>query len=135
MTELAQMRLLIVGDDVAGRELLTHSLAQAGYADIVSTGDPTRAHQLCVAEQPDLVVFDLDMPGLSLQALSKIRHLTEPPESLPVLVLTADNTRGARDRALSMGARDFITKPIDQTELLLRVGNVLHTRQLQQQLN
>ena len=135
MTELAQMRLLIVGDDLAGRELLTHSLAQAGYADIVSTGDPTRAHQLCIAEQPDLVVFDLDMPGLSLQALSKIRHLTEPPESLPVLVLTADNTRGARDRALSMGARDFITKPIDQTELPLRVRNVLQTRQLQQQLN
>jgi putative two-component system response regulator len=135
MTELAQMRLLIVGDDVAGRELLTHSLTQAGYADIVSTGDPTRAHQLCVAEQPDLVVFDLDMPGLSLQALSKIRHLTEPPESLPVLVLTADDTRGARDRALSMGARDFITKPIDQTELPLRVRNVLETRQLQQQLN
>jgi CheY-like chemotaxis protein len=72
MTELAQMCLLIIGDDVAGRELLTHSLAQAGYRHIVSTGDPTRAHELCVTEHPDLVLFDLDMPGLSLQALSKI---------------------------------------------------------------
>lgn len=135
MTEFAHMRLLIVGDDVAARETLTHSLSQAGYGDIVSTGDPTRAHQLCVAEQPDLVLFDLDMPGLSLQALSKIRHLTEPPESLPVLVLTADSTPDARRRALSLGVRDFVAKPIHPTELLFRVRNALQTRQLQQQLS
>jgi len=75
------------------------------------------------------------MPGLSgYDVMTAIRDLLDPPESLPVLVLTADSSRDARHRALSMGARDFINKPIDPTELLLRVGNLLRTRQLQQQL-
>jgi putative two-component system response regulator len=135
MTELTGMRLLIVGDDITARETLTHSLAQAGYTNIASSGDLSRAHQFCVAEQPDLVLFDLDMPGLSLQALSKIRHLTEPPENLPVLVLTADSTPDARRRALSLGVRDFVAKPIDSADLLFRVRNALNTRLLQHKLS
>ena len=51
-----------------------------------------------------------------------------------MLVLTADASREARHRALAVGARDFVNKPIDPTELLLRVGNLLRNRQLQQQL-
>ena len=135
MTELTDMRLLIVIDDSAARETLRHSLEQAGYTDIVCTGDPARALELCVAEQPDLVLFDLDTPGLSLQALSKIRHLTEPPEQLPVLVLTDDNSPDARHRALSLGVRDFVAKPIDSADLLFRVRNALHTRLLQHKLS
>jgi putative two-component system response regulator len=134
MTEFAHMRLLIVSNDVAVRELLAHSLAQAGYSDIVSTGETADARQLCVTKLPDLVLFDLDMPRLSYQALAEIRHLTDPPESLPVLALTADGTPEARRRALSMGVRDFVAKPIDQTELLFRVQNALHTRHLQRQI-
>lgn len=134
MYELAHMRLLVVDVDVAERELLTYSLAQAGYTDIVSTGDPTGAHQVCVTEQPDLVLLDLDMPEVSYQALTEIRRLTDPPESLPVLVLTADSRPDTRRRALSLGVRDFVAKPIDQDELLFRVSNALQTRRLQQQL-
>ena len=90
---------------------------------------------MCHAHRPDLVLLDLHMPGRSgFDVLAEIRDLLEPPESLPVVVLTADASRDARHRALSAGARDFVNKPIDPTELLLRVGNLLRTRQLQQQL-
>jgi putative two-component system response regulator len=135
MTEFGHMRLLIVDDDLAGHEVLTHSLAQAGYRDVLSTDDPTRAHQVCITERPDLVVLDLDMAGWSAQALAKIQHLTEAPELLPVLGLTADPSSDARRSALSFGVRDFISKPIEQTELLLRVRNALETRRLQQQFH
>jgi putative two-component system response regulator len=129
------MRLLIVHEPGDGCELITESLAHAGYTDIVSTGDPTRTHELCVTEKPELVLLDLDMPGSSHRTLEAIRYLTDGPESLPVLALTADTTPDARRTALSMGVRDFVAKPIDETELLLRVRNLLHSGQLQRQLS
>ncbi len=135
MTQFGHMRLLIVDDDLARREVLTHSLAQAGYRDVLCTDDPTRAHQVCLAERPDLVLLDLDMAGWSPEALASIQDLTEAPELLPVLGLTADASSEARQTALSFGIRDFISKPIEQTELLLRVRNALETRRLQQQLH
>jgi putative two-component system response regulator len=133
-TEFAHMRVLIVDGDAGRRDLLTHALAQAGYIDTVSTGDLASTHRVCVAEQPDLVLLDLDEPGASAQALEDIRHLTEAPESLPVLAITADVARGTQARALSRGVRDFVAKPVDPTELLFRMRNALQTRQLQRQL-
>jgi len=133
--ETTAMRLLIVGDNAANVALLEQVLAQAGHTDIVSTRDPASAPAMCFEHRPDLLLLDLHMPGFSgYDVLADIRDLIDPPESLPVLVLTDDSSRDARHRALSAGARDFINKPIDSTELLLRVGNLLRTRQLQQQL-
>jgi putative two-component system response regulator len=135
MTHLTDMRVLIVDDNAANVELVEQVLAQSGYTDVLSTRDATSVPDLCGAHVPDLLLLDLHMPGLSgYEVMAAIRELLEPPQSLPVLVLTADASRDARHKALSMGARDFINKPIDPTELLLRVGNLLRTRQLQQQL-
>jgi putative two-component system response regulator len=133
-TEFAHMRLLIVDEDVATRETVTRMRTHAGYRDIVSTETPARANEICVAEQPDLVLFDLDGPRSWSHLLAEIRHLTEPPESLPVLVLTADAASETRRTALGLGARDFVAKPLDGTDLLFRVRNALQTRRLQQQL-
>jgi putative two-component system response regulator len=78
------------------------------------------------------MLLDLHMPELSgFEVLSAISDLTRPPESLPVLVVTADVTTHARHRALNAGARDYITKPVDGVELLLRVRTQLQTRDLQ----
>jgi putative two-component system response regulator len=134
VTEFAHMRVLVVGDDVAGGERLAQSLSQAGYGDIVTCAEPADVQHLCVTEQPALVLFDLDMGELSYEALATIRHRTNPPQSLPVIGVSADSTPDARHRALSMGVRDFVTKPIDETELLFRVHNALQTRWLQTQL-
>jgi putative nucleotidyltransferase with HDIG domain len=135
MTELTEMRLLIVDDNAANIELLEQVLAQSGYTDVLSTREASIVPEMCATHEPDLLLLDLHMPGLSgYEVMTAIRELLQPPHSLPVLVLTADSTREARHRALSLGARDFINKPIDPTELLLRVGNLLRTRQLQQRL-
>ncbi|HEX4011718.1 MAG TPA: HD domain-containing phosphohydrolase [Solirubrobacteraceae bacterium] len=135
MTEFSQMRLLVVDGDRARRESVCHTLAQAGYTDVLSTGEPTDAPQLCASERPDLIVLDLDMPGFAFQVLAKIRHLIEPPESLPVLVVTDDVSPDTRDRAVLLGVRDFVAKPVAPGELLFRVRNALYTHSLQQRLD
>lgn len=135
MSSTTDMRVLIVDDNATNVALFEQVLAQAGYSDVLSTRDSAKAPTLCQTHRPDLVLLDLHMPGFSgFDVLTEIGELIEPPESLPVLVLTADASRDARHRALAAGARDFINKPVDPTELLLRVGNLLRTRQLQQQL-
>lgn len=135
MQELNGMRLLVVDDNAANVELIEQVLRQAGYTELVGTRAPESVAPLCESWKPDLILLDLHMPGLSgFQVMQAIEELMAEPESLPVLVLTADGTTAARHRALSMGARDFLTKPIDHEELLLRVRNLLHTRHLQQRL-
>lgn len=135
MTHLAAMRLLIVDDNAANILLLDQLLERAGYSQRLSASEPRSVAGLCEAWTPDLVLLDLHMPGHSgFEVMEDIREHMAEPDSLPVLILTADLTVDARHRALSMGARDFISKPIDQTELLLRVRNVLQTRHLQKEL-
>lgn len=134
MTHVAHMRLLLVHGPGEGREHTVYALAQAGYGDVVST-DVERALELCVAERPDVVLLDLDAPGASQRALESIRHLTDGAHSLPVLALTSNTTPEVRRWALSNGVRDFVAKPIDEAELLARVGNALQIRHLQQQLH
>ena len=129
------MRLLIAVADPAARDSLAHELSAAGYGDIVSAGDPSSAHELCVTERPDLVILDLETAEAADESLGKLQHLTEAPESLPVIVLTNENAAEVRTRAIALGARDLLTMPVEATELLLRVGNALETRQLLQRLD
>ena len=131
-SQLFDMRVLIVDDNETNIDLIEQLLTQGGYTTVLSTSHPDRVLNLCKAWNPDLLLLDLHMPRLSgFEVMSEIRALMEEPESLPVLVLTADATLDARHRALSMGARDFITKPLDGRELLLRTHNLLQTRYLQ----
>jgi putative two-component system response regulator len=135
MSKLTDMRLLIVDDNSTNIALLEQMLEQAGYTNKLSTQDPEGVAYLCATWKPDLVLLDLHMPTLSgYEVMAALRELMLEPENLPVLVITADHAPQVRHRALSMGARDFIAKPIDQPELLLRVRNLLQTRQLQHQL-
>ena len=90
--------------------------------------------------QPDLILLDLMMPhmdGYSL--LTQLRSRVPDNHYLPILVLTADVAPKAKQQALSLGAKDFLTKPFDAAEVLLRVYNLLETRwlsvQLQEQIN
>jgi len=126
---LSTARILIVDDEPTNVLLLERILGRAGYSEVVTTTDPREALSLFDEREPDLVLLDLMMPELDgfgvMQELSR-----RIPEGalLPVLVLTADATREARERALSMGARDFLTKPFDHTEVLLRIRNLLEAR-------
>ena len=133
VTEHARMRLLLVAPEGADRDLVVSTLAQAGYGDVLSTEDLTSTHRLCVTERPDAVLLDLGVAESSELALAELRSLTGEPERLPVLGLIAGGELDARRRAIALGIRDFVAKPIDVTELLLRVRNVLRTRRLEHQ--
>jgi putative two-component system response regulator len=135
MTELTDMRLLIAIADGAARESLTDSLTQAGYGDIVRTDDPSAVHHLCITERPDLVLLDLRPAGAAGTVLPQLLPFIEPPDSLPVIAVTGEEPGDKRDRAIAHGVRDFVDRPDQVSELLLRVRNALETRRLQQRLD
>ncbi len=132
---LLGMRLLIVDDEPVNVALLDDMLNFAGYRQIVSTTDPRRVQALCEAQGPDLILLDLNMPHLDGFALMRQLGVMYPPaECVPILVLTADITVETKRRALAAGATDFLTKPFDPVEVLLRIGNLLKTRHQHLQL-
>jgi putative two-component system response regulator len=133
--KLARARLLIVDDEEADVLLLRRILENGGYTDIRSTNDPAAAAGLIEQIDPDLILLDLLMPVMSgYEVLQIARAMTPEDDYRPVLVLTADHRHDAKHRALSSGARDFLTKPFSPTEVRLRVRNLLETRFLHQQL-
>lgn len=128
----AGARIFIVDDEAANVRILERLLAQEGYTDLVAITDPLQVAARYEATPPDLVLLDLQMPGLSgYQVLDWIAQRPGPELRPPVIVLTADVTHEARERALAAGAIDFITKPFDHLEVLLRVRNLLSRRALE----
>jgi signal transduction histidine kinase len=123
--------LLLVDDEEANLDLLEALLGEAGYGRVVRTTDPLEVMTLAAEHAPDLVLLDLHMPHRhGLDVLSDLCEATPEGEYRPVLVLTADVTSEARERALAFGARDFVTKPFDAIEVVLRVENLLDARVL-----
>ena len=129
--ELTSARILLVDDQQANLDLIGTFLGDAGYTDLHSTHDPRTVCQLVETLAPDLVVLDLHMPHLNgFEVMAALRPLIPPTTYLPIIVLTADATRETRERALSNGAHDFLSKPLDEIETLLRIKNLLATRAL-----
>lgn len=134
-SELLASRILVVDDQPANLRLLEDLLGREGFNNVVSTTEPGQVLDLYRAFDPDLVLLDLMMPGLSGYAvLEQLERQRGPDDFRPVLVLTADATLQARRRALSLGAKDFLTKPFDSIEAMLRVWNLLETRLLHKRL-
>ena len=85
--------------------------------------------------RPDLIILDLHMPHLDgFEVMQALRPLLSSERYLPVLIVTADDAPPVKQRALAMGARDFLAKPFDSVEAPLRIRNLLVTRQLYAQL-
>jgi len=125
-----------VDDEESNLLLLRRILERAGYTRVDVTTDASRVPEMFVEIQPDLVLLDLHMPGMDgFELMEQLRPLTGDGSDVPFLVLTADATDETKRRALSMGARDFLTKPLDRIELLLRVRNLLQVKQLQDRLS
>jgi len=103
----------------------------AGYQDLMSTLDPREVLERHRTFQPDLILLDLLMPFLDGVAVLE-QLATEIPAGafLPVIILTADVTSDAKSRALAAGAHDFLIKPFEQLEVVLRIRNLLNTRRL-----
>ena len=127
--------VVVVDDTAANVMLLTRLLDLAGITRVHGFTDPRAAVAHCAESLPDLVMLDLHMPHLDGFAVMDSLQLMVPEDGfLPVLVLTADVTAEVKERALLAGAKDFLTKPFDRTEVLLRVANLLETRALHRRL-
>ena len=128
-------RILIVDDEAANVMLLEHILEGEGYHNYESVLDPRQVLPLFLACPPDLILLDIRMPHLDgFAVMSQLRHRIAESVFLPIVVLTADVTSDTKQAALEAGASDFLTKPIDVTEVLLRIKNLLRTRSLHVQV-
>src|SRR5436190_6221808 len=126
--DILQARILIVDDQEANVLLLERMLAGAGYASVTSTRDPRAVCELHRTNRYDLILLDLQMPVMDgFQVMENLKAI-EADGYLPVLVITAQPDH--KLRALRAGAKDFISKPFELAEVLVRVHNMLEVRLL-----
>ena len=127
-SDILQGKILIVDDKDVNILLLERMLEGAGYVSIESTMNPSEVCDLHRKNHYDLILLDLQMPGMDgFQVMDALKEI-EPDGYLPVLVITAQP--GHKLRALQAGAKDFISKPFELAEVLVRVRNMLEVRLL-----
>ncbi len=130
--EILSASVLIVDDQQANVSLLEQTLGEAGYTRVASTMDP---HEVCALHRKhryDLILLDLQMPGMDGFQVMEGLKTNQADGYLPVLVITAQP--GHKLRALQAGAKDFISKPFDLVEVRTRIRNMLEVRLLYKRL-
>ncbi len=131
-SDILGSRILVVDDQDVNVRLLEQVLSDAGYTCIASTMDPQEVCALYRQNRYDLILLDLQMPGMDgFQVLEGLKKI-EPSGYLPVLVITA--VPGHKLRALQAGAKDFVSKPFDLLEVQTRIHNMLEVRLLYKKL-
>jgi PAS domain S-box-containing protein len=136
-TDILSASILIVDDQEANIILLESMLAEAGYTHVASTMHPVEVCALHRREQFDLILLDLQMPGVDgfevMRGLQRdLKQSDHDGDYIPVIVFTAQP--GHKQRALLAGAKDFISKPFDLLEAKTRIHNMLEVRLLHKQL-
>ena len=124
--------ILIVDDQDAHVQVLSSVLGEAGYTQVSATLDPTQVCALHRRHAYDLILLDLEMPGLDGFGVMEGLKVSLTDSYLPVIVLTAQP--GHKLRALQAGAKDFISKPFDFVEVKTRIHNMLEVRLLYRKL-
>jgi putative two-component system response regulator len=128
---LHRMKILIIDDERISVAMLEHLLRTSGYSRVLGLTDSRKAFETCASVNPDLILLDLIMPDTDGFAVLETLRSSDASESfLPIVVLTADVSEQAKERALEAGATDFLVKPVSRTEALLRIRNLLETRRL-----
>ena len=133
--DLTDSRILIIEDNPSNVDQLEQLLELNGFEQFTSLTDSRDAAEALTSFSPDLILLDLHMPYLDgFDVLEHIKQRHSEDDFLPVIVLTADINPESRERALKLGAMDFLNKPYDFTETILRITNLLRTRRLHLQL-
>jgi len=128
--DILNARVLLVDDDQDNVLVLQHLLQHTGYTAVTAITDPRKACELHLQERYHLIVLDLQMPGMDgFQVMEALKAIE--PDYLPVLAVTGEPSH--KLRALQAGAKDFVSKPFDLDEVLMRVHNMLEVRLLHDQ--
>lgn len=134
MSVVLSSRICIIDDEPHNLLLLSKLLSRHGFRQIKTTGKPQEVYSMIQRGEIDLLLLDLHMPEVSgLQMLEQLQPYISPKTQtpVPVLVLTGDNSTDSRRAALTLGARDFVSKPFDPPEVICRIQNLLEARMLQ----
>ena len=132
--EIRDASILIVDDLEVNVALLERMLRREGYHAIRSLTDSQLVDETYLEFQPDILLLDIRMPVID--GFGVMENLAKLPggDRLPIIVITGEGERAVRHRALEAGARDFLEKPLDKTEAMSRIRNVLEVRLLHEQL-
>jgi putative two-component system response regulator len=127
--------IAVVDDERPNVDLLLRILELHGYSGVTGYTNPLEFLENASDNPPDLVLLDVQMPEMTgFEVLERLKHELDDFDYRPVMVITSDDDRETMQKALSSGARDFLSKPVSPVEVRLRVGNLLHTRFLQLEL-
>ena len=132
--ELNDSTIMLVDDSTSTLMVVQAYLEDAGYRDFVATSDSTRAVSMVRDENPDLLLLDIRMPEVSGFDILKALRQTDETRHLPIIVLTSSDDSETKLTALRLGATDFLSKPVDPSELVLRVRNSLAVKTYQDRL-
>jgi len=131
---VSEAKIMLVDDERLNMEVLMAHLEVEGYANFVMTENSVEAFELVCKEEPDVLLLDLIMPEVTgFEILAQLRD-NESTQHLPVVVLTSSDDSKTKLKVLQLGATDFLSKPVDASELALRLRNTLSARQYQDQL-
>jgi putative two-component system response regulator len=132
--EINAIQVMIVDDEPINVDLLEIYLGDAGYSKFLSTSDSRQALEMMRGAKPDVVLLDLVMPRVSGFDVLRAMRREEGLRLTPVIILTATSSADAKLDALGLGVNDFLAKPVDPSELLLRMRNTLAAKTLQTHL-
>lgn len=118
-------RILIIDDEKANLKLLDKMLGNEGFNKRLLIDDPREVISIYQEEHPDLILLDINMPHIDGYELMEQLKALNDPLLPPIIVLTAQHGKEYLLRSLNAGARDFISKPFDKNELIMRVRNLL----------
>jgi putative two-component system response regulator len=129
-----EAKVMIVDDEPVNIDVVQAYLEDEGFTQFVTTTEPTTALLTMRKKRPDLVLLDINMPRVSgLEILESMRREKEFSQ-IPVIIITASNDSKVKLAALRLGASDFLSKPVDPSELMLRLENVLAVKAYQDHL-
>ncbi len=123
--------IMMVDDEPTTMEVIKAWLVDAGYTNIVDTSDSTRAMGLMAKQRPDVLLLDLNMPEVSGFDILRLMREERDLQHVPVIVLTSSTEAETKLQALELGATDILAKPVDSSELTLRLRNTLAAKAYQ----
>lgn len=129
--DIKKAKILVVDDNSANIDLLSKILLKDGYEYIFSTQNPLEVESLYSEHQFHLIILDLNMPDLDGFQIMRMLKEKFPDVWIPIIIVTAQNDQPSKIRSLSLGARDFLTKPIDRLEVINTVYNIVETKMMQ----